>query len=158
MTKLEILMQEIADAGIEVIPYQFIQNGVKGFYISTGHDSQKVILIDKNIISDDEKYCILAEEFAHSQHNVGNVTKDNQAENYARRKSYDKSIGLKGLIDAYEHHCIEIYDYMDYLNVTYEYLMDCIEAYRIKYGIEKLYKGYRLQFIPNFYIEKLENI
>lgn len=116
------------------------------------------IAIDSNLTST-EKACVLAEELGHYYTSVGNIldmtVPDNRKqERQARLWGYNRSIGLFGLIRAYEHGCKDKYEIADYLDVTDEYLEECINCYRDKYGECKTIDNYTIYFIPNLMIFK----
>mgnify|MGYP003176294788 CR=1 FL=1 len=110
-----------------------------------------------------EKSCVLAEELGHYYTTVGdildmNVSENRKQERQARLWGYNRVIGLFGLIRAYEHGCKDKYEIADYLDVTEEYLEDCINCYRDKYGEYKIVDNYTIYFIPNLMIfKKIEN-
>lgn len=54
-----------------------------------------------------------------------------------------------------EHGCQDKYEIAEYLEVTEEYLEDCIECYRNKYGICKRVDNYVVYFIPQLSVMKL---
>ena len=90
-----------------------------------------------------EKSCVLAEELGHYYTTVGdildmNVPENRKQERQARLWGYNRVIGLFGLIRAYEHGCKDKYEIAEYLDVTEEYLEECINCYRDKYGEYKL--------------------
>ncbi len=106
-----------------------------------------------------EKSCVLAEELGHYYTSVGNILdmtipENRKQERQARLWGYNRSIGLLGLIRAYEHGCKDKYEIADYLDVTEEYLEDCINCYRNKYGEYKTVDNYTIYFIPNLMIFK----
>ena len=106
-----------------------------------------------------EKSCVLAEELRHYYTTVGdildmNVSENRKQERQARLWGYNHVIGLFGLIRAYEHGCKDKYEIADYLDVTEEYLEDCINCYRDKYGEYKIVDNYTIYFIPNLMIFK----
>ncbi len=106
-----------------------------------------------------EKSCVLAEELGHYYTTVGdildmNVSENRKQERQARLWGYNHVIGLFGLIRAYEHGCKDKYEIADYLDVTEEYLEDCINCYRDKYGEYKIVDNYTIYFIPNLMIFK----
>ncbi len=70
-------------------------------------------------------------------------------------RGYNHSIGLLGLIRAYEHGCKDKYEIAEYLDVTEEYLEDCINCYRNKYGVYKIVDNYIVYFIPNLTVFKI---
>ena len=83
-----------------------------------------------------------------------NVPENRKQERHARLWGYNRVIGLFGLIRAYEHGCKDKYEIADYLDVTEEYLEDCIDCYRDKYGEYKTVDNYTIYFIPNLMIFK----
>lgn len=106
-----------------------------------------------------EKSCVLAEELGHYYTTVGdildmNVSENRKQERQARLWGYNRVIGLFGLIRAYEHGCKDKYEIAKYLDVTEEYLEDCIDCYRDKYGEYKIVDNYTIYFIPNLMIFK----
>ena len=106
-----------------------------------------------------EKSCVLAEELGHYYTTVGdildmNVPENRKQERQARLWGYNRVIGLFGLIRAYEHGCKDKYEIAEYLDVTEEYLEDCIDSYRDKYGEYKTVDNYTIYFIPNLMILK----
>lgn len=71
---------------------------------------------------------------------------------------YNENIGLLGLLDAYKHGCKNQHEIANYLNVTDEYLKECIYCYKDKYGVCEELDNYVIYFIPNLIIfEKLES-
>lgn len=106
-----------------------------------------------------EKSCVLAEELGHYYTTVGNILDMNIPENrkqerQARLWGYNRVIGLCGLIRAYEHGCKDKYEIADYLDVTEEYLEECIHCYRDKYGVCRETDNYVIYFIPYLAIFK----
>lgn len=47
------------------------------------------------------------------------------------------------------------YQIADYLDVTGEYLEDCIKCYRDKYGVYTAVDNYVIYFIPNLTVVKM---
>ena len=108
-----------------------------------------------------EKTCVLAEEMGHHYTTVGNILnmesiQNRKQERQARLHGYNRLIGLAGLINAYDHGCQNKYEVAEYLEVTDEFLTDCIECYRQKYGIGATVDNYYIMFIPNLTIGKIE--
>lgn len=106
-----------------------------------------------------EKSCVLAEELGHYYTTVGdildmNVSENRKQERQARLWGYNRVIGLFGLIRAYEHGCKDKYEIAEYLDVTEEYLENCINCYQDKYGEYKTVDNYTIYFIPNLMIFK----
>lgn len=106
-----------------------------------------------------EKTCVLAEEMGHHYTTVGNILnmesiQNRKQERQARLHGYNRLIGLAGLIEAYEHGCRNRYEIAEFLEVTDEFLEECISCYRDKYGECKTVDNYTIHFIPNLMIFK----
>lgn len=128
-------------------------SGLKGLYVN-GH-----IAINAKM-SDIEKACVLAEELGHHYTSVGNIldmtsAANRKQEHQARLWAYNKQIGLFGLVRAFEHGCQNRFEIAEYLEVTEEFLEECIECYRNKYGICKQVDNYVVYFIPQLSMMKL---
>lgn len=128
-------------------------SGLKGLYVN-GH-----IAINAKM-SDIEKACVLAEELGHHYTSVGNIldmtsAANRKQERQARLWAYNKQIGLIGLVRAFEHGCQNRFEIAEYLEVTEEFLEECIECYRNKYGICKQVDNYVVYFIPQLSVMKL---
>lgn len=127
---------------------------------NNGRIKGKRIAIRKDIDTSIEKTCVLAEELGHHHTSVGCILDQTDAgnrkqERQARLWGYNKLIGLNRLIDAYEHGCQNRYELAEYLEVTDEYLHDCIECYRDKYGACVTTGDYYIMFIPNLQVGKV---
>ena len=106
-----------------------------------------------------EKACILAEELGHHYTSVGNIldlsdVSNAKQERRARMWTYERLIGLQGLIDAYQHGCREYHETAEFLEVTEEQLRDAIADYRAKYGVCTKYRDYFILFEPYLMIGK----
>lgn len=120
------------------------------------------IIIINNRLSEKEKYCVLIEELCHYKLTIGNITNQNNINNrkqeiLARQLGYNESVGLMGLINSFEHGCIDKFEIAEYLNVTIDYLNDAIEYYRNKYGVMQQVDNYLIYFIPSLHIGKAFN-
>lgn len=127
--------------------------GLKGLYYNQN------IAIDRNLTST-EKACTLSEELGHHYTSVGNIldmtsAANRKQERQARLWAYNKQIGLIGLVRAFEHGCQNRFEIAEYLEVTEEFLEECIECYRNKYGICKRVDNYVVYFIPQLSVMKL---
>lgn len=154
MNTYECLQDEACEDGIEVVDYTFESDRIKGLYCDG------VVAIRKDMDST-QKACALAEEMGHHHTSVGNIIDMESAQNrkqerQARLWAYNKQVGLQGLIRAYEAGCQNKYEVAEYLEVTDEFLADCIECYRQKYGIGTTVDNYYIMFIPNLTIGKIE--
>lgn len=116
------------------------------------------IAINKKI-SIKEKAGVLAEELGHFHKTVGNISNQKDLANrkqelIARRWGYEKSVGIIGLINAFNNNCRDAYEIADFLGVTKEYLDEAIDYFRCKYGTRYEIDEYIIYFIPNFGIYK----
>ena len=115
------------------------------------------IAIHKGIDTSVEKACILAEELGHHYTTVGNIidmtdVQNRKQERQARLWAYNKLIGLAGIIRAFEAGCQDVHEIAEYLEVTEEFLYECIECYKNKYGVCTTVDNYVIYFIPNLSI------
>ena len=152
MNTYECLQDEACEDGIDVIDYTFHGKRIKGLYC----DGVVAIREDMTI---PEKTCALAEELGHHHTSVGNIldmdiSANRKQERQARLHGYNHLIGLTGLIRAYEHGCTNRYETAEYLEVTEEFLEECISCYREKYGVYKIVDNYIIYFIPNLAVFK----
>ena len=74
-----------------------------------------------------EKKCVMAEELGHYYTGSGNILDQSSISNrkqelHGRIYSYNKLIGLMGIVDAYKHHCWNLSESAEYLDVTEEFL------------------------------------
>lgn len=131
----------------------------KSFRTYDGRIKGKKIFIRRDIPTQIQKACVLAEELGHYHTTVGDIllqstTADKKQEYTARLWAYKKMITLDGLIKAYEYGCQNIYEISEYLNVSEEFLKDALETYRSKYGTGRIYNGYIIYFEPYLGIAK----
>lgn len=155
MTKYETLLENASDAGVIVDETShFCGTKIKGLYLD------KHIAISKDISTDTEKACILAEELGHHYTATGNILDQSTVENRkqemrGRIVSYNKLVGLRGIVDAYLHHCQSISESAEYLEVTEEFLIDSLNYYRNKYGVYTKLDNYVIVFEPNIAVLEL---
>ena len=154
MNKLEKLEQEAHDDNIGIYDYYLGDETLKGYYIDGN------IAINTCVNTLIEKKCVLAEELGHHHTTVGNILdmtdiSNRKQERQARLWGYNKLIGLRRLIEAYEHGCHDRYDLAEYLEVTDEYLQECINCYRDKYGVCTTVDDYYIMFIPSLKVGKI---
>ncbi|MEG0668530.1 MAG: hypothetical protein RR460_07865 [Clostridium sp.] len=149
MTYDELLIEA---TNLGIIVKEFNLRTKKGFC----HGNR--IAIDKNLTSI-EKSCVLCEELGHYFLSVGDITNQELISNrkqelLARKWGYNKKIGLLGLINAFENNCLNKYETAEFLNVTEEYLDECIDYYRYKYGVMHIVDNYIIYFLPTLGILK----
>ena len=152
MNAYEALLDEACDMGLTVKekPLKYNNGRIKGNRIA----------IRQDIDTEKEKACVLAEELGHYYTSVGNIldmtsAANRKQERQARLWAYNKQIGLIGLVRAFEHGCQNRFEIAEYLEVTEEFLEECIECYRNKYGIYKRVDNYVVYFIPQLSVMKL---
>lgn len=111
------------------------------------------IAIRKDIPTQAEKSCVLAEELGHYFTSAGNIldqtdTVNRRQEYRARLYGYNLKIGLTGIISAHTAGCRNLYEMADYLDVTEEYLKEALDCYQSKYGEYVKVDNYMFYFIP----------
>ncbi len=148
MTLCEILEQNAHDEKIVIIPYD-LGGRLKGLYCDG------TIALNKDIDTQAERTCVLAEELGHHYTTTGNILDQSQPENrkqemHARLHGYNRLIGLQGIIRAYQHRCQSLTEMAEYLGVTEEYLKEALELYRQKYGTGVEVDNYIVIFEPRF--------
>lgn len=154
MNAYECLEDEACRDGIEIVNCRFNSPRIKGLYCD------KTIGINLDIDTSAEKTCVLAEELGHHHTSVGDILDmtdigNRKQERQARLWGYNKLIGLAGLIKAYEAGCQNCFEMAEYLGVTDEYLCECLEVYRDKYGIGTTVDNYYVMFIPHLAVGKV---
>lgn len=152
MNKYETLLNEANVEGLIVKE--------KSLKYNNGRIKGNRIAIRKDIETTVKKACVLAEELGHYYTTVGNIIDlenpgNRKQERQARLWAYNKQIGLRGLIQAYEYGCRSRHKIAEYLEVTEDFLQEAIECYRNKYGIGTVIDNYYIMFIPNLQIMKV---
>lgn len=125
---------------------------MKGLY------GDNVIWLNKNIETDTEKVCVLAEEIGHHLATAGNIIDQNILENRrrekkARRWAYDKLVPLTALIEVYQKGIQGQHELAEFLGVTEEFLGQAIQYYKEKYGLYRKVGDYYICFEPLTVIE-----
>ena len=69
--------------------------------------------------------------------------------------AYNKLAGLRGIVDAYLHHCQSISKSAEYLEVTEEFLIASLNYYSNKYGVYTKLDNYVIFFQPNLVVMEL---
>ncbi len=152
MTAYERLLNEANGEGLTVkeLPMVFFDGLIRN----------RKIGIRKTIDTSIQKADVLAEELMHHKYTVGNildqsVPENRKQENIARFHAYNKRIGIRGLISAFEAGCKSRYEAAEYLEVTEEFLQDAVDCYREKYGEYKTCDNYIVYFIPHLSIMEI---
>lgn len=112
-------------------------------------------------MSNIQKKCVLAEELGHYHTTTGDIL-DQQSvtnckqERRARVWAYDKLISLFGIVRAHNAGCRNSYEMAEYLDVTEEFLLETLDAYKSKYGTEIICAGeYFIIFEPELAVFKI---
>ena len=155
MNKLEQLEQEAFEDKVRVHDYYLGEDSLKGIYIDGN------VAINTSVSNSAEKTCVLAEELGHHHTSVGNIidmenVSNRKQERQARLWGYNKLIGLTGIITAFRAGCQNRHEIAELLDVTEEYLQECIDCYRDKYGVYTEVDNYIIYFIP--YLAVMEKI
>lgn len=154
MTVYEELLEEVDDNGLIVRE--------KPLSSSNGRIYKNRIAISNKLRTTTEKACVLSEELGHHYTSVGCIldqadSQNRKQERQARLWAYNKQIGLRGLIRAYEHGCRSRHEIAEFLEVTEEFLQNAIDCYRDKYGIcASVDDYYYIMFIPNLMVGKID--
>ncbi|HIS18937.1 MAG TPA: ImmA/IrrE family metallo-endopeptidase [Candidatus Coprovivens excrementavium] len=95
----------------------------------------------------------LAEELAHHKLTYGNITdltqfNNRKFERYARRHAMEQIVSLQGIIDAFRHNCHNLYEMANFFEVSESFVQQCIEHYKMKYGLDTYHNGYVIKFEP----------
>lgn len=154
MNKFEQLSQEAFDANVKVYDYYLGEDNLKGFYIDGN------IAINTSVKTSAEKACILAEELGHHYTAVGDILDQSSVANRkqemrGRILAYNRLVGLRGIVDAYNHHCQGLSETAEYLGVTEEFLNDTISYYKSRYGTYTTIDNYGIIFEPTIAVMEL---
>ena len=138
----EDLLKEYADEGLIIKE--------KPLTSSAGRIYNNKIAIRHNM-SNVDKTCTLAEELGHYYTTTGDILdQDNisnrKQEHRARMWAYGKLLPLQFFVLAFKHGCRSIHETAEFLEVSEEFLIDCINAYYSKYGPFLEMNGYLFMF------------
>lgn len=116
--------------------------------------------IRKDLPTQKEKACVLAEELGHYHTTSGCILDQSDASNRkqeyrARLWGYNHQIGLLGLISAAKAGCHNAYEISEYLDVTEDYLLEALQAYRNKYGTGTMVDNYWITFTPTLQVYEM---
>lgn len=148
----EKLLQEANEEGLIVK-----EKNIPGY---GGRIYNNRIAIHRGIDTSIEKACVLAEELGHHHTTVGNITdltnmQNRKQERQARLWGYNRLIGLAGIIKAFEAGCQSRHEIAELLEVTEEFLQECIDCYREKYGVYTTLDNYFIFFIPSLAVVEI---
>ena len=154
LNRFEELEKEAYDNEVNIYNYYLGEPDLKGIYIDGN------IAINSSVDTTIEKACVLAEELGHHYTTVGDIMDmsiswNRKQERQARFNGYNRLIGLTRLVGAYEHGCSNRSEIAEFLEVTEEYLQECIDCYCDKYGVGIHVSEYYVMFIPHLSIGKV---
>lgn len=155
MNTYEKLQEEACKNGVEIIDdYPFNSERISGLY------NNNTIALSKNLKNTAEKACVLAEELGHHYTAVGDILDQSTVENRKQKMrgriiAYNKLVGLRGIVDAYLHHCENLSESAEFLGVTEEFLNDSITYYTSKYGVCTQVDNYAVFFQPSIAVMEL---
>lgn len=148
MTGYEELLTD-ADKENIIVTDQFDLSGtrLKGLYCDG------TIALNRDMYIESEKTCVLAEELGHHYTTVGDImdqtdTTNRKQERRARIWAYHKLLSLDDLIDSYKCGCHNRFEIAEHLNVTEEFMVDCLKYYKEKYGLYVRKDNYLIYFEP----------
>ena len=95
----------------------------------------------------------LAEEIAHLHITYGDIRDQSKLVNRkyelkARRYAYEHLITLQDIVDAFYSGACNLYEIALFFEVSQSYVLDTIEHYKMKHGLDVYYKGYVIKFEP----------
>lgn len=131
---------------IEVRETDVVPNNLPGVWLGD------LILIKRNL-SETRKTEILFEELAHHKLTYGDILdqskfNNRKFENYARRSAKESSIPLEGIIEAFKQGIHNLYELANFFGVTESFAQECLEHYKMKYGLDVYHNGYVIKFEP----------
>lgn len=155
MTKYERILDQAHQDDVTVYENYNFSKRIKGLYCNGSIALKK----DMDTV---EKACVLAEELGHHYTATGDIIDQSTVENRkqemrGRLVAYNNMVGLRGLVDAYNHHCRNLGDVADYLEVTPEFLHETIDCYRSKYGVYATIDNYVIFFEPCLGVLEIQN-
>jgi Zn-dependent peptidase ImmA (M78 family) len=137
--------------------YGRLPNDMSGFYYQNSNCGIKSITLSTKLDTTAKRICVLAEELEHyvtTPVDLFYATKylRDKLENIARFNAVKKLMPFNKLIDARRRSC-DIYELADELNVTVEFLVYGLAAYKEHYGLTVSYKDFIISFDP-FKVDK----
>ena len=109
MTKYEEILDQAHNNNVPVYENYNFSNRIKGLYCDGS------IALNQNLATSTEKACVLAEELGHHYTATRDIIDQSTVENRkqemrGRLVAYNKMVGLRGLVEAYNHHCRNLED------------------------------------------------
>lgn len=141
------LRDEARGFGADVIDWDFGDTRIKGLYCDG------TIALNSRLDTSAEKNAIIAEELGHHLTCGGVILDQSSVENRKQEArgriwSYNRLIGLYGLIRAYRAGCRNRYEVADLLEVPEPFVDEAVAYYKSKYGLCKTIDNYVIYFDP----------
>lgn len=154
MTKYEAALQEAADKGLTVAEDVPFTSDVDGLVIGD------VIGLSRRLRSYKEKACVLAEEIAHHDLNVGDILDQSDAGNSqqeyrARMRAFDRLVGLAGIVTCFKAGDRSLWEMAERLEVMEDFLEEALKAYRLRYGEGVRIDNFWICFEPHFHVAEI---
>lgn len=123
-----------------------LKNGLSGVYLG------EIILIEKRL-NTINKLETLYEEIAHHLITYGDIRDQSimlnrKFELKAKRLGCEMVITLDGIIDAFHSGICNLHEMACYFEVSNDYVLNTLNHYKMKYGLDVYYKGYVIKFEP----------
>lgn len=155
MTRYENLASCDDAKDIQIYNRKFSSPRIRGLYCDGN------VAISKDIDTEAERACVLAEEIGHHATSSGNIlnqssTANRKQERTARLWAYNHLIGLTGIIDCYRSGCKNSYEMADRLEITEEFLADALACYKQKYGVCITVDNYVIFFEPSLSVLEIK--
>lgn len=128
----------ILESPVPIYESEHLPHHLKGIYIET--QKFKTILYRRSIETHKEKACIIAEEIGHYETSSGNILDQSDIENRrqekrARQWAHQRLIPLPRIVQAYKAGVRGRYEIAEHLEVTEQFLQECINRYTERYGL-----------------------
>ena len=100
-----------------------------------------------------KKSCALAEEIAHFKYSSGNIIdlrdiRSSREEYRARKQTVFETMPIESIIEAFEYGVTDMYELIDYLEVTEKFFEEGIDIYKKHFGLNVVIGDYFITFEP----------
>lgn len=151
MNNYEALINRADQLGISVIEMDF-----KG---RNGRIMNDTIFIRKDMLTAG-KACAMSEELGHHFTGTGDILNQNHNNNEKQERhgkvwAYNDRIGLRGIIQAHNRGCVNLYEMADTLEVTEEFLQEALNYFHSKFGRYTFIDNYLIFFEPTLAVLNL---
>lgn len=147
MTPLEELEEELKGEAVEVWHNADLPERLKGLY-RTG-----MIVLNRSLSTSAEKICVLAEEAAHHDLTVGDITDQSVTENRkqelkAHKHAADRLVTPDLLYSAFLAGCRDRFSIADHIGVTEPFLDEALHFLSLRYPDGFSTRSYYMVFDP----------